>query len=255
MSENYYDVLGVAKDASDADIKSAYRKLVKEFHPDTNKDENAQAMMQKINEAYTTLKTESSRRQYDMSLNGQPNFSGDPWEGMGDMFNSIFGAQMRANHKIIRTIGANISLMDAYKGCDLALNINNRTINVKLPAGVDNGSRIRVNFDQEEIHLVINIHNTEGYQRNGADLYREINVNVFDILCEKPIDIKALDGTITNVVVPREIQTGHRIKVDHKGMPKLNTTEYGDLYIICVLNMDALSEDKLEQIKTILNDK
>ncbi len=186
MAKNYYDVLGVKKDASEKEIKSAFRKLAKKYHPDTNKDDpTAEARFKEINEAYEALSDKEKRSMYDRfgTVNPQAaGYNGAPGgytaytrtanpEDLGDfssIFDSIFGgARGRRGGATSRvqdipfggsgyamngsdiTQSAPISLAEAYTGTTRLITRSGRTIRAKIPAGATSGTKVRLTGEGE----------------------------------------------------------------------------------------------------------
>lgn len=178
MALDYYKVLGVDRSASAEDIKSAYRKLARKYHPDLNpNDANAKKKFQEINEANEVLSDPESRRKYDQygeqwkhadqfeeakrqqgqrtsaggGFRGQPfgggAFTGGTEEDMGDLFGSMFGGRGGRQVKFRGQdyqAESHVELLDAYRTHKQTLNVNGKQIRITVPAGVDNGQTIRI---------------------------------------------------------------------------------------------------------------
>jgi curved DNA-binding protein len=179
--KDYYKTLGLARDASQDDIKRAYRKLARKYHPDVSKEPNAEARFKEVGEAYEVLKDPEKRKAYDQFganwKEGQDfrpppgwepgfSFSGGGFTNEGDFsdfFESLFGQARGRRRGGFRTRGEdqvariNISLEDAYNGAtqSISLNVpeqapdgsvvaNTRTLNVRIPKGITEGQRIRL---------------------------------------------------------------------------------------------------------------
>jgi len=169
-NKDYYKILGVSKDASEEDIKKAYRRLALQYHPDKNKSPEAEEKFKEINEAYEVLSDPEKRRIYDQfgSAAFQPGAgaerggtyrygpftytyytSGEPFGfdfgGFSDpfeIFEQFFGGSSPfARRKPTYTIS--LSFMEAVKGTEKKISINGKTHTIKIPKGVDDGSRIR----------------------------------------------------------------------------------------------------------------
>ncbi|MBE2268796.1 MAG: DnaJ domain-containing protein [Anaerolinea sp.] len=183
MAKNYYDILGVKRDASDTDIKKAFRRLAKKYHPDANpNDPQAEARFKEVNEANEVLSDPEKRKTYDRFGTVNPQAAGAGWGGapggytyttqnadvgdLGDLINSIFGARGRGGASTrgsanfdygfsTRTDGQNIeqpvaiSLREAYEGTTREVVKGDRTIRVKIPAGATDGTRVRLSGEGE----------------------------------------------------------------------------------------------------------
>lgn len=200
MSKDYYSILGVTKSASDDEIKSAYRKLAREWHPDVAKDKpNAEEKFKEINEAYQVLSDKQKRTQYDQfgtaGFNGSGTGAGfDPFSGFGqgnggfkwsystgganqdfgnfdpfDIFEQVFGfrggGQSRKGRDYKYVL--NIELKDAVKGLDTEVKVNNDKLKVSIPAGVRSGTQIKYSGKGEKP--------SDG--RQPGDLYLVIDIH------------------------------------------------------------------------------
>src|SRR6185369_8858348 len=192
-TRDYYDILGVSKTATAADIKSAYRKSALKHHPDKNKEAGAEAKFKEINEAYEVLSNEEKRKAYDAyghaafqqggpRPGGNPfgggyqqgpftyNYStsgGNPFEGFGedpfDIFESFFGGGRRAPRKPM--YGLEITFMDAVKGVTKTVDLNGKEKTIKIPAGADDGTRIRFS----DFDITLSVRPDPRFKRQGPD--------------------------------------------------------------------------------------
>lgn len=177
--KDYYDILGVKPDAGEADIKAAYRKLARKYHPDRNKESDAEERFKAVNEAYEVLKDKQKRASYDDlragGYRGGDTFRPPPGWGQGggghfdfggagagdfsDFFESLFGraaaARGQAQHRVRPMRGHDaqahieIDLATAYSGGSTRLNLSDgeggeRVLDVKIPAGIESGKIIRL---------------------------------------------------------------------------------------------------------------
>ena len=143
---DHYQILGVSKDASQQDIKKAYRKLAMKHHPDKGGDEQK---FKQIQAAYSVLSDPDKRAQYD-NPNPFEQFGGDPFgqgSPFGDIFSEIFGGGFRRQQPQRNPDGRmdlNISLLQAYKGTNVVVNTGYATLDVTIPQGVKDGSNLRL---------------------------------------------------------------------------------------------------------------
>ncbi len=254
---DYYEVLGVKKGATAAEIKTAYRKMALKWHPDKNQDKKAEAeeKFKEINEAYQILSDTQKRQSYDQfghaafdpasGMGGSP-FSGgyrqgpftytyntsggNPFEGMdfGDpfeIFEQFFGGGFAQQARRPR-YSLTIDFMDAIKGVDKEVQIDGKKHTIKIPAGADNGTRIR--FD--EFDVTIDVLNHAKFKREGHDLFIEHNI---------PLTVAVLGG-VTEVETTREplklkIRAGTQphtlVRLRGEGVPILRGGGRGDLYV------------------------
>ena len=262
--KDYYAILGVTRDAKPEDIRKAYRKLSKKYHPDVNKEAGAEEKYKEINEAYEVLKDPEKRQKYDtlgMNWEQGQDFTPPPgWQhvefggNMGDMgdfsdfFQSLFGnAGRRSNfgggfgdifsgrHAPVNRdmeVNLTLSLEDAIAGGTHTLLLGNRKLSVRLPKGIKEGSQIKLPGKSDmggDIYVNIHIAEHKTFMTDGYDLIREFHVPVYDAVLGKDITVETLDGELT-VKMPAGIQDGQKLRLKGKGMPKRNGTN-GDMYV------------------------
>lgn len=309
--KDYYKVLGVQRNASQDEIRKAFRKLARKHHPDVNPgDKKAEARFKEINEAYEVLSDPEKRQKYDtLGPNWQEQFGfGGAGTGTGpfgrtgtrtrtsggipfdfdtdpthfsDFFETLFG---RAGTRTGRTTTAEqlrrrqgdnidqpveISLQEAYSGssrkfvvqspevCASCLGtgeVNGKTcqtcqgqgqttrtkhIEVRIPPGVDNGSRVRVAGEGQpgigggprgDLYLVISIRPDPNFERKGDDLITEIPVDLTTAMLGGEAPITLPDGKRLLLTIPPETQNGQEFRLSGKGMPNLRTGARGNLY-------------------------
>lgn len=257
---DYYDILGISKGASADEIKKAYRKQALEWHPDkhaTDK-EAAEKRFKEINEAYQVLSDPQKRSQYDQFGHAGPTgnpFAGGGFGGQGgqygpfsysytttggdggnpfanmdfgdpfDIFEQFFGGAMRQQQRIPR-YSIQIDFMEAIKGVEKQVSINGKKRSIKIPAGIDEGSRI--NFNDFVLSVNIKPHNI--FERDGIDIY--VNVSI-------PFSLAALGGEIKVPSVWGDVKirvrpgtpSGTMVRLKDKGAPKLRGSGKGDEYV------------------------
>src|SRR6185369_12035411 len=227
---DYYEVLGLKKDATAAEIKSAYRKMALKYHPDRNKEKDAEENFKEINEAYQVLSDPQKKQSYDQfghaafdpasGMGGNPFAGGsqtgpftwsyqtgaggaNPFEGMDfsdpfEIFESFFGggfggaAQRRPRYSLT------ISFMDAVKGAEKEIEIEGKKRSVKIPAGADDGTRLR--FDDFE--LSFNVRPDSYFKREGNDLYVDQHISFATAALGGEINVRTLEGSLKLKVRP-----------------------------------------------------
>jgi len=314
--KDYYKVLGVSKAASADDIKKAFRKLARKYHPDVNPgDKKAEEKFKEINEAYEVLSDPDKRRKYDtLGPNWQEQFGfqpgagrrtysyrGSPMDfdsatGFSDFFEALFGRSSAAGSRTNRNdfrrrVGDNIeqpvevTLQEAYLGGTRTFNIQstevcplcrgtgevagkvcancsgqgmlarNKRIQVKIPSGVDNGSRIRVAGEGQpgigggprgDLFLVISVKSDSIYERKGDDLYADIDVDLVTAMLGGEVPVPAPDGRRLILTIPAETQNGRMFRLANKGMPRLRGDGNGNLFarVKVVLPMGLTDEER-----------
>jgi molecular chaperone DnaJ len=275
MAKDLYQVLGVGKDANDADIKKAYRKLAMEWHPDKHKgDKTAEQKFKEINQAYEVIGDRQKRQAYDQFGHAGANFSGGPGMGgftggqggfdfgnmrtefQGDSFSDIFeafftgfGARSNTPRK-----GRNlefeiqISFDEAAFGTEKELMITrpdttgktkSETIKVKIPAGVDNGSIVRITGKGEpginggpqgDLYVHVRLQPHRDFVRNGFDVHSMKDISVLQAVLGDEIKVKTVDKEVT-LKIPAGTQPGKVFKLKGYGVNKLHSDERGDHFV------------------------
>ncbi len=271
---DYYKTLGVAKNASSEDIKKAYRKLARKFHPDVNpNDKEAHKKFQQINEANEVLSDPEKRKKYDQygenwkhaeqyeqarqqqGQQGAGGFGGFGGQGytyssgdegdFSDFFESLFGgARGRRDQAKYRGQDYNaelqLSLTDAYITHKQTLTINGKNVRITIPAGVENGQQIKLKGygspgvnggPNGDLFITFVIKNDTALRREGNNLYKNEDIDLYTALLGGEKTIDTLSGKIKLKVTP-ETQNGTRIRLKGKGFPVYKKEgQFGDLYI------------------------
>ena len=281
---NHYDLLGVAKDASEKDIRQAYRRLARQYHPDVNKnDADAENKFKEINEAYSVLSDEESRKKYDRYGDkwrqaGQYNHAGATNGGVrwtvrdGDDVFSTFGGRESIfedffNSGIPRARGwrqqpvdqhVEITLEEAFHGSTRTVRTGDgRTLEVKIPPGVDNGSKVHISPDGSpgtDFYVVVSTWDHPKFRREGQDLYAEIELPLDDAVLGAEILAPTLTGQVA-LTVPPNTPNDRRFRLSGLGMPELSGNgRRGDLYITAKIRIPAdPSEEEIEIFRKLRN--
>src|SRR5690606_13141247 len=294
---DYYNVLGVDKNASAEEIKKAYRKLARKYHPDMNpNDDAAKQKFQEINEANEVLTDPEKRQKYDQygehwkhgeayeqaqQQQHRDTSSGSPFEGFdfgysgnydsgefSDFFEQMFGSRHGGGRQTkFRGDDYNatlrLSLQEAYTTHQQTFTINGKTIRITIPAGVEDGQKIRLKGQGGEginggpagdLYIQFVIDPDPGFQRVGNDLYSEKDIDLYTALLGGDIVVDTLDGKIKVKVKP-ETQNGTKIRLKGKGFPVYKKEgAFGDLYVTLAVSLPTgLSEKEKELIKQLSN--
>lgn len=284
--KNYYEILGVSETANDAEIKSAYRKLAMEWHPDKhNGDKSAEEKFKEIGEAYDNIKDADKRAAYNYqrknggSHNGPYGFRSAHGPEFDDAFmrQGPFGfnggfmdiEELLRRHRPVRNrdinIQYNISLEDAFHGAEKELTLNTptgqRTVKVKFPPGVDHGMRIRLqgqgdssqkNLPPGDMYIHVSVNNHSRFRREGQNLRTFVEINAIDAMLGSEQIIQSIDGSDIRIKVPAGIQVGNSLRVQGKGMPIVNTSARGDLYVEVHISIPTnLTEQQRKSLEKI----
>jgi len=295
--KDYYATLNVAKTATEKEIKQAYRKLARKFHPDVNPgDKAAETRFKSINEAYEVLGDPEKRRKYDeLGANWrqyeqaqQQGWPGGPGEGgwtvnvgggpggfrtmteeemrrlfgeqdpFSDFFHAFFGGTGPADRRGAPRQGRGarprrgrdveqdleLTLEEAYHGAMRRFAIKHdghtRSVDVRIPAGVGDGSRVRVAGEGEEgasgassgdLYLRVHVAAHPRFERRGRDLHVRVQVPVTTAVLGGEAEVPAIDGRPLRLKVPPTTQNGQVLRLKGHGMPAVGRPEdRGDLY-------------------------
>ena len=310
--KDYYSILGISRNASEREIKQAYRKLARQYHPDVNSgDKSAEAKFKQINEAYEVLSDKEKRRKYDQF--------GDQWQyadrftqarrqqtpfrdfsqaggqsfrfeeaDLGSLFDGLFGGGIRRRQvrprrgKDIRH-PIEVTLEEAYHGTKRTITLRTeqpcsdckgtglmqnlpcsvcrglgvvsgvKRLEVKIPSGVKNGSRVRVAGKGEpgyaggasgDLYLVVSVKPHRLFERKGDDLYVEVAVPLTVAVLGGEVFVPSLKGELA-LKVPPETQNGRAFRLAGRGMPHQGDSSHGDLLAkVSVLLPTKLSEEE-----------
>jgi curved DNA-binding protein len=288
---DYYKQLGLNKTASPKDIKNAYRKLARKYHPDLNpNNKDAKRNFQLINEANEVLSDPEKRIKYDQygedwnkadeiekakqyqqqqSFSGGGMFSGEQQEGdFSGFFESLFGDS--ANNRSSRQVKfrgedynteLQLELIDAYKSHKQTFTVNGKNIRITIPAGIENGQTIKVagyggqgikGGPNGDLYITFVIANHSRFKRLENNLYVSVELDLFTAVLGGDITIDTLNGKVKLKVSP-ETQNGSKIKLKGKGFPVYkNEGQFGDLHITYSVKMPVnLSAKQISLFKEL----
>jgi curved DNA-binding protein len=258
---DHYSTLGVPRNASQEEIKKAYRKLAMTHHPDKGGNP---AEFQKLNDAYEALGDPAKRQQYDNPAARNP-FMGQQFDqnnfDLSDIFNHIFGggrgAQAGFNQKQIFRTQVAISLVDVYNGREHSLQLSTPTgvkvVNVKVPQGINNGDQVRYENVIEGGTLVISFHILPDlrFDRNGDDLYCNLPISVLDLIIGTKVKFNTIAGKTIEVTIPPNTQPSQHIRLPGMGMHVKNSPNmFGDqILLLKPFLPDNIPSDVIESIQ------
>jgi curved DNA-binding protein len=276
---DYYNVLGLQRDASSDDIKKAYRKLAKQYHPDANpNDETAKKKFQQINEANEVLSDIENRKKYDKY--GKDWQHSDAFEqqakqrqqysqqfdnnesdgGFSDFFSSMFGGNRRATTKQKGqdiTASFQLNLTAAFTTHQQTVTINNKNIRITIPAGIEDGQAIRLKGFGQASHnggvngdliLTFKINNDTFFKRTGNDLQLIQALDLYTALLGGEIEVNTLHGKLKLKVKP-ETQNNTKTRLKGKGFPAYKQDNiFGDLFITFLIQLPTNLSEKEKQL-------
>jgi DnaJ-class molecular chaperone len=293
--QDYYSVLGVRHDASDKEIKQTYRRLARQYHPDVNPgDVSAEQKFKEISEAYAILSNPDSRKKYDrfghqafasgfdpafargtgfeggQHGNFRDFFGGrGPFDGLSSLFDELWGGGRQQaqpgtvpGQDLEHTV--ELSFDEAVRGTTAQVQLMRRhggmeRLQVKIPPGVDTGSKVRVAGKGEagkhggrsgDLYIVMRVRPHAYFTRQGHDILCEVPVTLAEALLGARIDVPTIDGKIT-MTLPAGTQNGQRFRLRDRGVPALQGGMRGDHYITVQVvlpdKLDAQSRALLEE--------
>ena len=248
-AKDYYKVMGVARDASAQAIKTAYRRLARKYHPDLNKDADAEAKFKNVGAAYEVLKDPKKRAAYDQggmfdSGAQTPNTgfgTNSGFEGMdADWFSSLFGDtrfQEPARRGADLQGRIHISLEQAFSGCVKEIVVAQQTLRVSVPAGVKNAQKIRLAGQGAQnprggspgdlyINVVVDPHPV--FDVVGQDIYVTLPVTPWEVALGSTVMVPTLAGKV-ELKIPARSQGGNTLRLKKRGWPGANP---GDQYVV-----------------------
>ena len=285
---DYYKILGIKKRATDKEIKKAYRKLARKYHPDLNPDDKeAEKKFKEINEANEVLSNAVDRKKYDKygkdwkhadqfekAKQQQRPQQGHHRQSSGgfsnsdhsDFFESMFGGEGRRSSNV-RYRGQDLNaelhldLKDVYTSHKRTLTINGKNIRLTIPAGVKNGQVIKIKGQggkglnsgpNGDLFMRFSIKNHSKFKRDNNDLVSAVDIDLYTAMLGGDITVDTFDGKVKLKVKP-ETQNGTKVKLKGKGFPVYKKEgELGDLYItynvILPTKLTAKQKDLFDQL-------
>ena len=280
--KDYYEVLGVEREADPADIKRAYKRLARKYHPDVSTEQDAEERFKEVGEAYDVLRDKDKRATYDNLGNGWHSgdeFSPPPgWQfktnagdGFGgekfdfsDFLDSMFGgraphggpsdAHFRGADERARIV---ITLEEAFSGGERALNVNSgrgraRKLNVKIPAGVREGQQIRLAGQGQagpggqsgDLFLIVEFASHPLFHAQGSDIHMNLPIAPWEAALGATVKTPTLAGKV-DLKIPAESQSGRKMRLKAKG---LGGAKAGDQYVTLQIVTPPADSDAAKRI-------
>ncbi len=275
MAKDYYELLGVSKTASEDEIKKAYRKLALQYHPDRNKEKGATEKFKEITQAYEVISDPQKRKTYDQfgaaafdgngAGAGQGPFGGgfggqqgpfsytytsgggdfggfsDPFEIFEQFFGGGFSRGPRRPVYSVR-----ITFMEAAHGVTKKVSIDGKNETIKIPAGVDGGSRIRF----EKYDIVTEVEPSKVFERQGYDIITQVNISFTQAALGAEVSVETIDGDV-KIKVPSGTQPGTILRLGGRGIKHVRGSGRGDQYVkiqvVVPKNLSSKQKDLLKE--------
>lgn len=282
--KDYYSILGVSKEASADDIKKAYRKKAREHHPDVAKNkEEAEKKFKEINEAYQILSDKNKRAQYDQFGSGA--FDGSGGAGAGNPFTGGFGGQNGYTYTWSSSSGQNpfgegfdpfdifeevfgfrgfrgnqkpqkgknlfyalrITFVESIKGTTKKIRVGSEEFDVKIPAGVNTGTELRLSgkggeapekgLPRGDLYLTIEVANSGMFERHGSDIYSLETIPLTKALLGTKIKVKTINPSAQDALgevtlkIPEGTKDGTVFRIRESGVPRVRGSGRGDHFV------------------------
>jgi curved DNA-binding protein len=286
--KDYYKILGVDRSATEREIKQAYRRLARQHHPDVNPgDKTAEEKFKQINEAYEVLSDKDNRQKYDKygdqwqyaeqfeQAQRQQQQQAPGWDfgggggqrvyyGEGDfgsLFDDLMGGirfdrgQAQPGRARSQEHPVEVTLEEAYRGTTRTLSFaDGKRLEVKVPAGVRTGSRVRLagkGARGGDLYLIVTVKPHSAFERRGDDLYVGVSVPLTVAMLGGEVQVPTLKGKVA-LKVPPETQNGRTFRLAGQGMPHLGNKSSGDLLAkVRVVLPDKLTAEEKELFKKL----
>jgi DnaJ-class molecular chaperone len=282
MNNDYYKVLGVSKSATAEELKRAYRKLAVQYHPDKNKSKESEEKFKEINQAYEVLGNEQKRKQYDQfgaaAFENGGRGAGGPFGGFGgqqgpftytytsngaegydfggfsdpfDIFEQFFGgggASPFGRRKPAYSL--RIDFMEAVKGTTKTVNLEGKKKDIRVPAGVNEGSRIQFS----DFDIIITVAPDSKFHREGYDIVSEMKIPMTEAALGGVEEIDTVGGKV-KLKIPAGTQPGTLIRMKGKGVKHLNSTTHGDHYVRVQIEVPGKLSSRQKELLEEFNDE
>ncbi len=284
MAKSLYETLGISENASADEIKKAYRKLARKYHPDVNKDESAVDKFKEINAAYEVLSDKKKKDEYDMygdQIFGGQNFH-DYAQNQGsnvdldELLKNIFGGgsgfggggfggRNSSSSDLDQRINITISFYVSVKGGKHNISFNNESFDIKIPAGIKSGETLRVRDKgsigqmgrRGDLLIKVDVSESPIFKRKENDLYMSMDVPLKTALFGGKVTIESLINDNITLKVPKNTKNGQKFRVRGAGVLDRKTSIKGNLYLtanIVLPDVDNLDDDFKKTLEENLPD-
>ena len=289
MSKSLYDTLGISSGASADEIKKAYKRMARKYHPDLNKEADAEDKFKEVNAAYEVLSDTQKRSQYDQygdSMFGGQSFhdfsqsqgagsnlddilrqmfgggggAGGFGGGMGGGFGGMGGMGGMGAPDLDVETSITVPFIVSIKGGKHSVSVNNESFDIKIPAGINSGETMRVrgkgnsyHGQQGDLMIKVNVSGSHEYERDGDSLTKEFDISLKTALFGGKVAIETLDKEV-NLTVPAGTKPGQKFRLKEQGAMNRKTKVAGFLYLkanIIMPKVDELDED----VQKLMQDK
>ncbi len=272
---DYYKTLGVSKNATQDEIKKAFKKLARKFHPDLHPgNKRAEAKFKEVNEANTVLGNKEKRANYDLGQRsgfggpGGPRQPGGqpPWgrgggsaggfdfrssggfdpADLGSLFGDMFGGRAVPQKGADVDYEMTIDFLHAVNGTEVKLTARdasgkNKQVTVRIPKGVEDGSRVRVpgrghpgtgGGPMGDLYIVTKVTAHKYFKRKGADIYVDLPITINEALNGATLNVPTVSGKGTKIKIPKNTSSGQKLRIKGIGVATLKKKTKGDEYIV-----------------------
>lgn len=275
MAKDFYEILGVPRNASADEIKTAYRKLAGKYHPDRNPgNKEAEAKFKELASAYDVLSDAEQKAKYDRfgevggGSGGFPGgnvnqadadeifrtvFGGGAGGADGFDLGGMFGGAQRSRRQRTRQpqpdveTEIDVPFETAARGGTISISVGGRTIDVKIPAGIDTGKKLRVPASATgatDVYLKVKIAEHEYFRRDGADVLLDVPISVPEAILGGKVDVPTVDGSTLTVKILAGTSSGARLRLRGKGI------NGGDQYLVFKIVVPAKPDERTQELMT-----
>jgi molecular chaperone DnaJ len=272
--KDYYEILGVKKSATEAEIKKSYRDLAKKFHPDKNKgNKDAENRFKEISEAYAVLSDKEKRAQYDrlgaeaFGPGGANPFAGfdfsqftgggggrgkrgrragggatmDFTDIFGDLFGGGGGGGFAQQEPPEMQAELTIDFRDAILGSTMSLQMNGDSMKIKIPEGIGDGQKIRLKRNGQPLQITIHVRAHPFFERRGDDIYIDLPITAGEAIRGAEVEVPTIHGT-SRIRVPAATQSGRTMRLSGKGVKRKGGA--GDQYCRIMVHVPPEAPDE-----------